>query len=142
MNQFSSITADSPSSQTDYLADHEQQCRDIIYTLERELTRNPKCVDSLRGWIASYQKLSRLYLQDGEIELAQQCLLIPHRSVLHMANCKQADDEQKLIGRSAMRLTLPPLLELARKYPPCDSCVRDLERQRRALELDAAKYHS
>ncbi|WED24678.1 hypothetical protein L3Q72_17535 [Vibrio sp. JC009] len=125
----------------DYSRDPEQICRDTIFSLEAELTKNPKSVKSLRSWIASYHALSVLYMEDGQVEAAQQCLLIPHRSMMHMANCSNGDEEQRLIATNALRLTLPPLLEFSRKYPPCDNCVRELEAQRKALETDDTVYH-
>lgn len=121
--------------------EREQHCRDSIYALGRELNRNPECIESLQGWIASYHALSVIYQQQEQIDLALQCLTIPHCSVLHMAKCTNGSAEQRLIAKSAMKLTLPPLLDFSRRYPPCDNCVRDLEQQRRALENDDTIYH-
>jgi hypothetical protein len=128
MNNIHTITSIGLTSlQPDYSADPVQMCKDVIYTLEEELNRNPKCVDSLRDWITGYQALSGVYLQEGKIELAKQCLLIPHRSLLHMAKYNSGDHEQRHIAKEAMKLTLLPLLEFTKIYPLYDYGIQEIQ---------------
>lgn len=85
----------------------EENYKEVIYFLEQKLIREPKCVESIREWILSYHALAEIYQQRGELDLAQQCLFIPHKSMIYMAQCYAHDDEFESIAASAIGLTLP-----------------------------------
>ncbi len=48
----------------------ERHHREVIYLLEKKLTSNPKCVQSLREWITSYHELASIHQQKGDLETA------------------------------------------------------------------------
>lgn len=124
---------DSPNS--------ERHHREVIYLLEKKLTSNPKCVQSLREWITSYHELASIHQQKGELETAQKCLLIPHQSMLYMADNNNGDEDIELIAIKAINTTLPPLLEFAKVYPPCENCMQKLRSQLAIINNDDTKYH-
>ncbi|WED23903.1 hypothetical protein L3Q72_21970 [Vibrio sp. JC009] len=119
----------------------ENYYRSQICTLEKRLLREPKCVDSLKTWIGSYQALADIYNKKGELQQAQRCLFIPHHSMLYMAHHNNGDEELELIAKHAISLTLPPLLAFSEIYPPCDNCMRELRAQQKSLESDINTYH-
>ncbi|MGK0271383.1 MAG: hypothetical protein ACI88H_002042 [Cocleimonas sp.] len=127
-------------SQT-HQVDAERHYREVIYTLEKKLSSDPKCVDSIKGWISSYHNLAAVYQHRGELALAQKCLLIPHHSMLYMADYKQNDEELELIAIKAIKLTLPPLLEFAKSHPPCAKCLKELRSHLVYTEKDDETYH-
>jgi len=115
--------------------------REAIYDYERQLAKQPKCVDLLCRWIENYHELASIYAQEGKIESAQKCLLIPHRSMLYMAQEHKADDDQEQIALRALSLTLPPLMAFASIYPPCSSCMTSLKSQLDMIEKNTKTDH-
>lgn len=120
---------------------NERYHREAIYNSERKLSQEPKCVDVLCDWIASYHELAFLYAQKGAVELAQKCLLIPHQSMLYMAQEHNGDIEQEQIAIRAISITLPPLLEFANEHPPCDNCMKELQAQLMMIQKNKKKDH-
>ncbi|NQY36010.1 MAG: hypothetical protein HRT37_13770 [Alteromonadaceae bacterium] len=119
----------------------EQHYKEAIHILEGLLSNNPKCVESIQGWICSYHNLSILFQQTGKIEQAQKCLLIPHHSMMYMAKKEKTDEDQHLIAMGAIKLTINPLLEFAKKYPTCESCFNKLKSQYQQIHNDGCTYH-
>lgn len=115
--------------------------KEVIYNLERELFKEPKAVGALCDWIASHHELALIYQHKGAIESAQKCLLIPHQTMLYMAQNHYGDEEKKLIALKAISLTLPPLIEFSKRYPPCQDCMKNLNLQLNLIEKDFKDYH-
>lgn len=115
--------------------------REAIYNLEKKLTAQPKCLGSLCDWIASYHELALIYEQKGEVIKAHKCLLIPHQSMLYMAQTHNGDIEQEQIAIKAIGLTLPPLMAFAEVYPPCEKCMNELKLQLTLLESNNTTHH-
>jgi len=132
---------DLSGSGENYLHNMERDYRARISVLERELANDPKKIESLRIWIDCYHKLSGIYLQKEDIERAQECLTLPHRTLIQLANFEHADEDDILIARKALNLTLPPLLAFSEKYPFCPNCMRYLKEQQAMLERENADYH-
>ncbi len=119
----------------------EENYKEMIYFLEQKLLREPKCVESIREWILCYQALADIYQQKGDLDLAQKCLFIPHRSMLYMAHSYSHDEELEMIAVNAISLTLPPIMKLAEVYPPCDNCMQELRAQQAVLQTNVKTYH-
>lgn len=119
----------------------EQYQRQAIYCLEKKLSDNPTCVGSICDWIACYHELAAIYQRKGKLEMAQQCLYIPHQSMLHMAEHNDGNEDKKLIAIKAISLTLPPLLEFSETYPPCEHCMRELQSQLALIENLHETHH-
>ena len=111
------------SYHADHWLDAEYYYDQAINVLNSMLHQDPKSVEAIQGWICGYLNLSTLFQQAGEIQRAQRCLLIPHHSMMHLAQRDDIDDDQQLIAIQATKLTLAPLLEFTQKYPTCESCV-------------------
>ena len=107
--------------------------REAIYNLEKKLIAEPKCLGALCDWIASYHELALIYLQKGALIKAQKCLLIPHQSMLYMAQSHNGDREQEQTALNVLALTQPPLMAFAKIYPSCEQCMNRLKSQ---LALD------
>jgi len=115
--------------------------KEAIYNLEKTLSNNPKSVGPLCDWIASHHELALIYQNKGCVESAQKCLLIPHQAMLYMAQNDHGDAEQKLVALKAISLTLPPLIEFAKKHPPCQTCINTLNSQLSLIENNHKNYH-
>ena len=141
MNSLSQMyeISDTSSIATEAL-ESERHYRDSIYSLEQKLTLDPKCIESIRLWISSYHQLSVIYQNRGEWIAAQKCLLIPHHSMLYMANHTD-DEEVELIAIRAINITLPKLMEFAKVHPPCRSCMTELREQMKMLESNNKSLH-
>jgi hypothetical protein len=103
----------------EYSFNSERFYREAIYNLEKKLVDDPKCIASLFDWIACYHKLSLIYQHKGAVVMARKCLLIPHQSMLYMAQNNNGDEEQEQIALKAMAITIPPLLAFPEMYPSC-----------------------
>ena len=125
----------------DHLSNSERFYRETIYNLEKKLIVEPKCLESLYDWIASYHELASIYIQKGEVIMAQKCLLIPHQSMLYMALNYNNDREWEQIALSAMNLTLPKLMKFAAIHPPCDKCIKELRSQLALIESNNKMHH-
>jgi hypothetical protein len=112
-----------------------------IYNLEKTLSQQPKAVGPLCDWIASHHELALIYQERGAIESAQKCLLIPHQAMLYMAQNCYGDEEQRLIAVNAIGITLPPLMEFAKTYPPCQCCMDQLNAQLDLINNHTKQYH-
>ena len=135
MNAFSNfMSVDSVNYDISNSAQSERFRREAIYHFEKKLSEEPKCVEALCGWINNYHELSIIYKQQGNIQTAQKCLIIPHQTALQMANNSFGDQELEIIGTRAMRITLPPLLAFAQEHPPCESCMAELNAQMSRIE--------
>lgn len=121
----------------EHLFSSERYHREAIYNVEKTLTQKPKNIGALCDWIASYHELATIYSQQGAIEKAQKCLLIPHQSMLYMALYNDGDLEQKEIAMRAINVTLPALMRFAKEHPPCENCMKSLEAQ-----LEMVQKHS
>ena len=119
----------------------EQHYKKAIDILDDVLSNNPKCVESIQGWICSYHNLSILFQQTGNLEQAQKCLLIPHHSMMYLAQKEKIDEDQQLIATRAIKLTINPLLEFAKKHPTCESCFNKLMSQYQQIHNDECTYH-
>lgn len=115
--------------------------KEAIYNLEKQLFKDPKSVGALCDWIASHHELALIYKKKGAIESAQKCLLIPHQTMLYMAQNHYGDEEKQLIALKAISITLPPLIEFAKIYPPCQNCMDNLNLQLNLIEKDFNDYH-
>ena len=102
----------------------ERYHREAFYNFEKKLMQQPKCIDALCDWIASYHELATIYEQKGVVDMAQKCLLIPHQSMLYMALHYKDDKEWEQIALTAINLTLPKLMKFAEVHPPCDKCMK------------------
>ncbi|AWB66122.1 hypothetical protein C2869_06560 [Saccharobesus litoralis] len=122
-------------------SDAEYYYDQAIDILDGMLHQNPKSIEAIQGWICGYHNLSTLFQKTGEIARAQKCLLIPHQSMMHMAQREDIDDDQQLIAIQATKLTLTPLLEFAQTYPTCEGCVDMLMDQYRAAYQDNRTFH-
>lgn len=121
--------------------DSERFYKEVIYNYEKKLVNQPKCIGTLCDWIASYHELSLIYQQQGAVTSAQQCLLIPHQSMLYMAKNNNGDEEQEIIAVNAIGLTLPPLMAFAEEYPTCEKCMKELKSQLSWVEKNKKKHH-
>ncbi|WP_375748510.1 hypothetical protein [Vibrio sp. HN007] len=142
MNRLNGIKEAGQDSQimTHSSIDSERYYRGEIYSLEKKLSSNPKCIDSIKSWIENYHHLASIYQERGEHMMAQKCYLIPHHSMLYMARHKK-DEESELIAIHAINLTLPALMKFAEEYPPCKKCLRDLREQMQMIEKTISNYH-
>jgi len=142
MDVFNNIvSADFSTYENNHSLHNERYHKEAIYNFEKKLTQEPKCVDVLCDWIASYHELASLYIQQGAIETAQKCLLIPHQSMLYMAKQHNGDLEQEQIALRAINITLPPLLEFADQHPPCENCMKELQAQLRMIQENKKNDH-
>jgi len=139
MDLFSNI--DLSASGENYLHNMERDYRERIAVLERELADDPKQIESLCIWIDCYHQLSNIYLQKEDIERAQECLIFPHHTMIEFANFEHADEDDILIARKALNLTLPPLLAFSEQHPFCPGCMRYLKEQQVMLEKENAACH-
>ncbi|NTS78063.1 hypothetical protein HR060_14480 [Catenovulum sp. SM1970] len=121
--------------------DAELYYQSVINMLDDQLRIEPKCVEAIQGWICGYQNLSTLFAQQGRLELAQKCLLIPHHSMLYMAKDASGDPDRQVIAMQALKITLMPLIEFAQKYPTCNSCYDDLIEQYQLLYVPSQHLH-
>ncbi|WP_158589091.1 tetratricopeptide repeat protein [Alginatibacterium sediminis] len=121
-------------------AEAERHFEEAIYMLEEILSKNPRCVASIQGWIGAHHNLAEMFQNVGKLEDAQRCLLIPHQSMLHVYNHNK-DPDLQLIALSAIKITLTPLLKFASLYPPCESCLEQLELQAQLAYRDEPTYH-
>ncbi|MEL0659177.1 hypothetical protein V6255_08490 [Psychromonas arctica] len=142
MDVFNNVVpVDFSTYESNHFFHTERYHREAIYNFEKKLSQEPKCVEVLCDWIASYHELASLYAQQGAIETAQKCLLIPHQSMLYMAKEHNGDLEQEQIAIRAISITLPPLLEFANEYPPCDNCMKELQAQLIMIQKNKKKDH-
>ena len=130
-----------PRYEDGYSSNSERFYRENIYTLEKKLTAQPKCLKSLHDWIASYHELATIYEQKGVVDMAQKCLLIPHQSMLYMALHYKDDKEWEQIALTAINLTLPKLMKFAEVHPPCDKCMKELKSQLALIENNKKTHH-
>ena len=128
------VSVDFSGYEQDSLCTDESYHQGVIASLEKKLTKQPKCIAALCDWIANYHDLAMIYRQQGNVDEAQKCLLIPHQAMLHMAQNNYGDEEQEQIAMRAISLTLPPLLEFANVNPPCEHCMNELKSQLKMLE--------
>ncbi|MEE1673505.1 hypothetical protein SNR37_002929 [Agarivorans aestuarii] len=119
----------------------ERYYEDAIFLLEERLTKNPRCVESIQGWICGYHNLAEMFIRAGKIEDAQRCLFTPHQSMLHLYHDRQSDEDLQLIALKAIKLTLNPLLEFAKEHPPCEACLAELKSQVELAYSDQQTYH-
>ncbi|MPW30640.1 hypothetical protein F9L16_16775 [Agarivorans sp. B2Z047] len=119
----------------------ERYYEDAIFLLEERLVKNPRCVESIQGWICAYHNLAELFNRAGKFEDAQRCLFIPHQSMLRIYQDQQSDEDLQLIALKAIKLTLNPLLEFAKEHPPCEACLAELESQLELAYGDQRTYH-
>ncbi len=61
--------------------------------------------------------------------------------MLYMAENNNGDEDIELIAIKAINHTLPPLLEFAKVYPPCENCMQKLRSQLAIINNDDTKYH-
>lgn len=132
---------DVSASMENHLHSMEREYRSRISVLEIELADDPKQIESLRIWIHCYHELSDIYLQQEDIEQAQECLIFPHHAMIQLANFKHADEDDILIARKALNLTLPPLLAFSEQHPFCSGCMHYLKEQQAMLEKENAACH-
>jgi len=135
------MTLQQPRYKNDYLNNSERFYRETIYHLEKKLAVQPKCLDSLYDWIASYHELAVIYEQKEDVLMAQKCLLIPHQSMLYMALNFKDDKEWEQIALSAINLTLPKLMAFAEIHPPCEQCMQELNSQLALIENNKKRHH-
>lgn len=119
----------------------ERMHREAIYSLERKLMEQPTCSELIKSWISSYHLLAECYKAQGDNERAMKCLLIPHHSMAYMAKYYQGDQDTEVVAMSALKLTLPPILEFAEHHPLCEGCMQELELQQKSLYEVTVVYH-
>jgi len=135
------MTKGNNSFNTNQWLDAEHYYQKAISLLDIKLHKEPKCIEAIQGWICGYHNLSDVFQETGDLAGAQKCLLIPHQSMIYMAENNNIDDEQKLIGMKAIKLTLTPLLEFVKKHPVCNSCFDQLMQQYQSIHCNQAIYH-
>lgn len=142
MSAFKEIKSEDLLSNNQHSScDSELFYRGIIYHYEKKLKEQPKCISTLYYWIASYHELSLIYQHEGAMDLALKCLLIPHQSILDMAEQNHGDNEQKLIAMKVMKDTLAPLMQFTEKHPTGDNCLQQLKAQLAVIEHNYKVNH-
>lgn len=72
---------------------------------------------ALQGWICGYHNIATTYERQGMIKCSRDTLLIPFRTMMSLTCQGDVSTEMKIIAHHALKITLPPLLEFANKYP-------------------------
>ena len=92
--------------------------------LDQLWSQNSKNIELLMAWICSSHNLATLFEEQGNIEVSLQYLLLPHQRLLMLSENQQCCEDVQLIAIWALKLTLPPLITFAEKYPMCQECQR------------------
>jgi len=72
---------------------------------------------AIQGWVCGYHNIATTYEKQGQIKLCRDALVIPFRKMLALSYNPNASQEMKIAAHSALKMTLPPLLEFAQNYP-------------------------
>jgi len=72
---------------------------------------------AIQGWICGYHNIATTYEQQGLIKLSRDALVKPFQEMLALSYNPKASLDLKLTANSALKITLPPLLEFAKSHP-------------------------
>jgi len=72
---------------------------------------------AIQGWICGYHNIATTYEQQGLIKCSRDTLIVPFRTMLALYYNPQASSEMQVLASHALKITLPPLLEFANKFP-------------------------
>ncbi|MGX9417381.1 hypothetical protein ACXJY6_05035 [Vibrio sp. RC27] len=83
----------------------------------------------IQGWVCGYHNIAATYERQELTELTRDALMIPFRRMLTLSNDPSASQEVKFAASSALKITLPPLLEFANNHPEESKFINDVIKQ-------------
>ena len=111
-------------NQGNHLFTHQKWCDALGYytkaiaLLENAMTtENTDIQQAIQGWVCGYHNIATTYEQQGLIKLSRDALVTPFKKMLALSYNSNASQEMKLTAHSALKMTLPPLLEFASNHP-------------------------
>ncbi|TEW46453.1 hypothetical protein [Psychromonas algicola] len=111
-------------NQGNHLFTHQKWCDALGYynkaitLLENSITtENADIQQVIQGWICGYHNVATTYEQQGLIKLSRDALVKPFKQMLALSCNPKASQEMQLTASSALKMTLPPLLEFAKNHP-------------------------
>lgn len=78
---------------------------------------SPETQQALQGWICGYHNIATTYEQQGLIKCSRDALIVPFHTLLAFYYNPTTSSEMQQVAGHALKITLPPLLEFANKFP-------------------------
>lgn len=95
----------------------------------------------LFAWIAGMHNLAHLHERQQQSEMALHFLKNAHEKVLQMSSDNALSDHIRSSAFQSLSLTIPALLDFAKRHPICDSCVDALEQSAERIGAGTAQLH-
>lgn len=102
---------------------------------------NPLSAETLMAWVCTCHNLSSLYERINNVELSLKFLKVPYEYLKEISDSTIPDEDVKLIAFNGLSLTIPPLLNFAKKYPICDECREQLGSLGKIMEQQRRLAH-
>lgn len=93
--------------------------------LDDSLSDNGVEQSTLLAWICANHNLSAIYEQQGDIRVALQYLIEPHRYALSLSNSAQSADLM-VLALNSLNITLKRITLFRKKHTICNECYKAL----------------
>ncbi|WP_108944327.1 DUF2753 family protein [Shewanella halifaxensis] len=95
----------------------------------------------LFGWVAAMHNLAHLFECQDKTEAALHYLKNAHQEVQSLSDDRSVSDEVRSSAFQSLSLTIPPLLEFAKRHPICDDCISALEQTAEKIGMRQTSLH-
>ncbi|MEZ9196543.1 DUF2753 family protein [Shewanella sp. 10N.286.54.B9] len=119
-----------------------QYCyQQAISLIESEWSHQLSDRDLLFAWIAGMHNLAHLYESQHQSELALHYLKYAHEKVKSLSRSDSVCETVRSSAFQSLSLTIPPILDFAKRNPICDDCVLALEKTAALLGAQSSSVH-
>ncbi|MEZ9819198.1 DUF2753 family protein [Shewanella sp. 10N.286.45.A1] len=119
-----------------------QYCyQQAVSLIESEWSHQLSDRELLFAWIAGMHNLAHLYESQQQSEMALHYLKHAHKQVQTLSADESVIAEVRSSAFNSLSLTIPPLLDFAKRHPICDDCVSALEETAASLGGQSSALH-
>mgnify|MGYP000742620968 CR=1 FL=1 len=105
-----------------------QYCyQQALSLIESELSQQLSDRELLFAWIAGMHNLAHLYELQQQSETALYYLKLAHKEVQTLSADESVAVEVRRAAFNSLSITIPPLLDFAKRHPICDDCLSALQ---------------
>ncbi|MCL1138852.1 DUF2753 family protein [Shewanella pneumatophori] len=119
-----------------------QYCyQQAVAMIENQWSHQVSDRELLFAWVAGMHNLAHLNECQDKTEVALYYLKNAHQEVQSLSNNESVADEVRSCAFQSLSLTIPPLLEFAKRHPICDDCISALEQTAEQIGMKQTPLH-
>lgn len=121
----------------------DAQCcyQQAVSMIESQWSHKVDDRELLFAWVAGMHNLAHLYECQNQSDIALHYLKNAHQEVQSLSTNETVCEEVRSSAFQSLSITIPPLLDFAKRHPMCDDCVSALEQTADVIGMRSSAIH-